>query len=1182
MYLSQIEIFGFKSFATKTRIVFSRGMSAIVGPNGCGKTNVVDALRWVLGEQKSAILRSEVMDNVIFNGTGSRKPLGMAEVTLTIKDNDGILPADYSEVAITRRLYRSGESEYLINNAKCRLKDITDLFMDTGLGSDTYSVIELKMIESILSGKPEERRHLIEEAAGINKFKQRRKEATNKLSNIQDDLLRINDLVAEVGKLVGSLSRQAAKTRRYNKLMERHKELERGLLLIDFKSAKNEADRLASEIKSVALQRDSAVKEIESAENDLKTLQEKQSAAENDYSKSKNIENSINSDISDKDKNIAVEKEKQKSLENEQKRLHSEIDNINFNTQKALSSVGNAKLRLEKIQSEKQENAELITDLRKNRDIAAENVRDAHDEYDELQETSITLQNNLNSMKTTLLKNRNRKENLEIQLDKSYNDIEKINNDAAELEKQKNNLEIQKDKLASTLESAKIKLQEATDKIAALKAEIDNVKSETAATKNNLNSKNSALEFLKNLLYVDDTSKYLLQNASWKQNPGFDTVFLEEAVSVDEKYRVAVEAALGQYAGYFVVPNNAVAKKAISLLQSSGKGKAGFVCRDSVPPCSAPAQKNYNNSQVLGRVSEFVRTDDTLRSFLRITLGDMVITENFASANDVVISGEASRAVALTGEIVSYFGDIRAGGTLKKEGQTVGKQERISALSDEIKMLGDKIKQLNEQYSKLINQLNSINLSSLEQSVKSAEDAFEKNRQNIMQSGYKIDSLKNSIKVYETSSARFQEEIAAIDLETNNLNTEIQEAEKSAEISKENLQVVKNKLGTIESDLKKHEQNLKSAEMNRIRIEASENAIKNDLNRYTANIDNADRRSENLGKQIKDNEKTAAALSISIDKLENELSALKLQYTEAKNKSDQINAVKFDMEEQIKTENGEISMKRKFLDKILENLHSAELKAENTNAKLDGIKSKALENIDLNLDDLTPDKISEIEIPEGIDNARSELASIKDNLLKLGNVNFMALEEYEKQAERLKFYEEQVNDLTESQNTLQETIREINDTAVKRFRETFDVVNNNFQMMFRKLFSPEAESSLALTGSDILDCDIEITARPPGKKPLSIEMLSQGEKTLTAISLLFAIYLVKPSPFCILDEVDAPLDDMNIDRFLNMIRDFSKNTQFMIITHNKKTMTAADTLYGITMQEEGISKTVSVKLTEVE
>lgn len=1172
MYLSKLELIGFKTFAQKTKFTFNEGISSIVGPNGCGKTNVVDAIRWVLGEQKSNVLRSEIMENVIFNGTKARKPLNMAEVALTIENNKNILPIEYSEVTITRRLFRNGDSQYLINNAQCRLRDVIDLFMDTGLGSDSYSVIELKMVEAILSGKPEERRHLFEEAAGVNKYKLRRKEAARKLLNVQQDLNRVNDIVAEVEKQVNSLARQASKTKRYNKLMGRYKDLELHLLYKDFNNYKNVVTDFSNNLEELAAQKQHFETDLEDSHTNLKELEDKLRVIDAKYQNVRDNENAINIIIAQKTKEIAVDEERISSLKKNQIKIATDIQD-NAGSEDAIKNkiteLGNRSIQIaEELENAKNELAN-INELKKDE---FEKVRDLRDEANVANEECLNIQNSINSLKSELNRNKQRKVSLNELIDKNSEDVDKVNSEIENLQKFISELEQSKAELSNNLELAENKLKSEQERQTVLNTELDKKRAELSDKKNDLSGKNAALEFLSSLLEIDDSSKFLFSNKNWNQ--GHEKSILEELVGADDDYRVAVEAALGETAKYFVVNNKQEAFDAVAILKDNHKGKVSFIVRDLIHGADAP--DSINEPGIIGLISEIVRVDDDLRSLLRTLLGKTYLVENFETALSLSEKYSDLSFVTLTGEQLNAKGFIRGGSVLKKEGLSVGKKERVENLKNAINELRADITNLDNDIQSIKADLAGIDLRQINDNIRIISNNINKTEQNISQNNYKIESLDNKIKMLEQNSARYYEEVQTLESEESQRDSEIDDLNQELSRAREELQIRINELQASEKVLSEKELLAKNAELNKVKLESESVSVVKEKDNFNNQLLNFKKRIEQQQIELKHNEELLSGLEKELLLIKDELDDKNEEFTKARTERDYLSEEKKSFEEQILQYTGAINQKRKEFDKFIDKIHQLEIKVSESKTLMNNVKEKAKESFELDIETAELSFEEEIEI----DQAKRELADIKEKLSQLGNVNFMALEEFETASQRMTFYSAQVKDLTVSEKTLQETITEINQTAEQKFLETFEIVRKNFIKLFLTLFSEEGEADIYLAEGDPLECDIEIMAKPPGKKPHSIDMLSGGEKTLTAIALLFAIYLVKPSPFCILDEVDAPLDDANIDKFLNMIKEFSKNTQFLIVTHNKKTMSAASTLYGITMAEEGVSKVVSVKLTK--
>jgi chromosome segregation protein len=1171
MYLSKLELVGFKSFAQKTEFKFTPGLTALVGPNGCGKTNIVDAIRWVLGEQKTSVLRSDLMENVIFNGTQTRKPLGMSEVAMTLQNNRNMLPTEYTEVTVTRRLFRSGESHYLLNNAQCRLRDVVDLFMDTGMGADSYSVIELKMVENILSGRPEERRHLIEEAAGVTKYKARRKEASRKLMQVQQDLLRVYDIVDEVGKQVRSLSRQAAKTKRYNALQQEFTELEIKVLkhkhyflsqhihkeesqISEFRTEKTDKERILAEKNE----------NITRIDQEIESLNEK-------YNEARNNENEINQNLADKNKELAVAQEKISGL-------HDKEKNFNREVQESIESVESIKDKVQELNTElenkvmEQEEISTKTDMLKTlRDEKQAEVHEIREFVNEKNTELINVKNKINSYKAEINRNQSRYENQKRKKDEITNRIGAYEEEMADLERKINTEKNKQDDLANGLESAEKSLTDGQKHQDKLRKDIDALNVRISENRNKLSEKKTSLDFLSSLVDADESSKYLLKADDWK--PASEKILLAEAIGADEEHRAAVDAALGEYGRVFVVDSRQEAAAAFHSLEKRQKGKATFLCRELIEAVPPP-EKQINEDFAIGYLSEIVRTDDALRNAVRAVFKDTLLVDTLENAKKIVDEGICSVAVSLKGELVRKGGMIRGGAKLKKEGLSVGKKERIGKLKKEIEALEKTIAELQDKLNSAKKEISEINIHFLTKQVRDSERSFNENKSNIEKLKYKKESAENTISMQKQNIDRFGEELQEIESENEKIAEQKDALELSIVVLQEEYNDIQSRLDDAENALKNEEEAFRDAEKDKIKTITDIKNLRNEIANLEEQIKNLNLKAENRKREIEKNKEIIASLEQNIKEFQEAIEKLTFQSAEAQNTKEYIKQQLSSVKEQHKQYNEEFTRERLEYDKLVQRIYDREVKISESNVEYKHILETAREKYQFDLEENNFQPEENFNLQE----ANGQVNYLKDKLTAIGNVNFMALEEFDTQNERYEFYNKQVKDLTDSEKTLQETIDEINQTAQEKFLNTFDIVNANFKNLFLKLFGEGAESNLILSEGDPLEANVEIIAKPPGKRPHSIDTISSGEKTLTAIALLFAIYLVKPSPFCILDEVDAPLDDSNIDKFLALIKDFSDKTQFLIVTHNKKTMSAADTLYGITMQETGVSKIVSVRL----
>ncbi|OGU93252.1 MAG: chromosome segregation protein SMC [Ignavibacteria bacterium RIFOXYC2_FULL_35_21] len=1171
MYLSGLEIIGFKSFPHKTNIKFADGLTSIVGPNGCGKTNIVDAIRWVLGEQKSSILRSEIMDNVIFNGTDTRKPIGMAEVSIFIENTKGILPIEYNDVKVTRRLFRNGDSQYLLNNTQCRLRDILDLFMDTGIGADTYSVIELKMVEAILNGKPEERRHLIEEASGVTRYKHQRKEAGRKLTTVESDLLRVYDINQEVQKNVNSLSRQAAKTRRYNKLLEELKNIELNLIYHEYALIKNESSSLEIEFEKIQEDGQKQEHELHLKETEISALKGNLDAVEADYDEALAHESSLINTISGKNKDKAVSEEKIQSLQNAKERILNEIsDSVSLQSElkekieKTNENLLSANKRLDSFAGE-------LNEANEQKEQAQNSVNTSREKFNRANEDLVNLQGKIDSSKDAIERNNSRLVNISESIDSGKNDIEKIESEISEIDSQIITSQSNQIELNQIFESTGNDYKSAQQKKSSLESKLDNTRTELADLKNELNRNQAALEFITGIVDSDETTKFLINTKEWK--PSGEKLLLAEAIGADEQHRIAVDAALGDAVRFFVTDTLSEALSGIEKLKASGKGKASFIVRELIPDVPAPENISANDG-IIGWLSEIVRVDVVLRNALRAILGKTLLIDNIDNALKLIKSGIADTIVTLEGELVRSKGIIRGGAVTKTEGLTVGKKERLANLNKEISNLEKKVETIETQLSEIKSEYDSIDLIAFGEQLRKAEIDKNNNEQFISQLALKKENAENNFKIFENNIRLFNEETTRLTRENESFSNDIRETENRLIILNDELLTLQEELAAAESNLSEKTSALQEAEIKRARLEEEIKALEKEITTFQEQIKSLSEKDIKNHSEIESFDTKSGELkahSISIDA---ELEELQKELDKAQNKREQLHDKILSVQEEIQQQTNYLLMARKQYDKTIEQSHSLDVRLSEFRVRSSSLIQKALEDYNITLEQ------AEFELQEifNIEESKSTITSLKEKLSLLGNVNFMALEEYEEQSQRLQFYTMQIKDLEESKKNLQESIAEINETAVQRFTETFEKIQGNFSHLFKTLFGPEGEAELILGEGDPLDAEISIKAKPPGKKPHSIDMLSGGEKALTAIAMLFSIYLVKPSPFCILDEVDAPLDDTNIDKFINLLREFSNNTQFIIVTHSKRTMEAADYLYGITMQEKGISKIVSVRL----
>ena len=1176
MHLEKLKIFGFKSFAKKTEIKLLPGITAIVGPNGCGKSNVVDAIRWVLGEQKAGTLRSDRMESVIFNGSKNLKALGMSEVSLVIQNSDNVLPIEYSEVVLTRRLFRSGESQYLLNNNPCRLKDINDLLMDTGLAPDAYSVIELSMVEQILSGKPEDRRRIFEEAVGLTKYKQRRKLTFRKLDATEQDLTRLADIIGEVRSKVNSLHRQVRRAQRYQTLSEKLSESEIRVATHSFSQIYDELGPLNEKFEESTRSRESLSSQISFKEAEIETIQTDLIQVEDQLRSSQSKLNETNATIQKREEEILLSRERLKSLAENKTRIYNEIEMLEQRitirkeqleeTQQQKSSTTE---EITKFQQEYEKEKLILDDFDKQINEKKILAREADQAVLELMQSISEQQKNMERLKAQL-------DNLETRnntiIEEKENLLQKIDSDeeaAKELRKTLTNLQARQEGLTETQSELEIQSE-------SLQQEIENLKNDILHKNNQIESVQQRIAFLKDLLesYADypEGVKYLMVNQGTEK--GFQSAFAD-ILKVENEHRKAIEAALGDSAAYLLVSDEQTAYLGVNTLKETKQGVVTFLPVDKL----SPKNKQINLGKepgVIGWANEIIECESKYRAAAQILLGSYLVVEDLSTAQKLTpkIRDHNVQIVTKAGEIIFNWGAIRGG---KKETES----ESLIGRQDQLKKLKEKNEKLYTELEKAENLLKDKEIARVENSrkkadvaqlVKNLQEDITKNQVEISQADYRIQQAKGRI-------SNFDEELKQVSVNMGNIQDQIGEIEPD-------LQQYSEKHAAMNDEVKSHQIEMEEQEQKRTNQADKVNHLNLKIVEITGNersLDQAFEQTENLirehettienrQKDLIDNENQKEQLEGRIDELGETLSgdySVKEKFeTDVETFTEKTKAIR----ENVEKRNKETNILRKEREAVADTLHHAELRISELRIKADNLYRKMADEYDWELkrEKVDPDYDNTVD--------EAEIEKIRERIKRLGPVNLLALKEYEKEKERLDFLETQQEDLITAEQNLKETIEHINKTAQEKFDSLFNEIRLNFIKVFKGFFQNGEADLVIEDNGDPLEANIEIKASPKGKRMESLTLLSGGEKALTAISLLFGIYLVKPSPVCILDEVDAPLDDNNVKRFINALNQFSGSTQFLMVTHNKITMKSAGALYGITMEESGVSKVVSVKL----
>lgn len=1170
MYLSRIELHGFKSFADRTILEFSNGLTAIVGPNGSGKTNIVDAIRWVLGEHKASLLRTDGMSQVIFNGTRTRKPVGMAEVSITIENTKKILPAEFSEVVITRRLFRDGESQYLLNGSVCRRKDIVDMFTDTGMGADAYSVIELKMVEQILEDHSDERRHLFEEAAGIVKYKQRRKETLAKLEATKADIERIIDHITEVRRTVGSLKRQAERAERYQSLMDqlRTYELERHRRtyvqythqLDTLQTRYQQLDTRHSQIAAHLADTESTIEHIN---NDIEQLeQQRQSLYEAEHKTATELA-AVTQRTAVLQERIASTASSIESLVKDVQHRTTRRDHLEEELERSQTALTHVTRELEQLDIER---AELERQLETARTKRAE-LQSQLDEFNEplraLERERQRLELLRIQLRRTADHHHQRVQSLNTQLEQINAAIEQLSSQQADCHQTIAALSATLAEFEQQLASATARRAELETRIEQLRLQRDQLSQHSAQLRAQHALLASILDY--NELEIQPTEDFPLESLT----------LLADLITVSDEWAVALESALRGVQQYAVVESRQEVAAVAAWLHRQGRGKAHIICKELIPHIPSPRPIAHSlNSQWLCQV---VVCDEPIASFIRGIVEGIATCQSIEEADTLFEHDERITAVVdKHGQIRYRTGLVRVGHTLQTEGLSIGRAQRIRSIEQELEQLENQRTAIEQQIRSAVEERDRLAIDALIEQVRTTERALHEHRRTAEQLSLRatqlqreqhqcqaeLNALATELTALAADDAAVDQQLRACDQERTRLDHQQRALSETYRAHQAYVTELEERLGTLAIDT--------------IRQRARGESLQETIARIRAELDALESNQEGtLAEQEQ--------LRFLHTQLESELSAATAEQSAIQAKLDDIQRQRRAVESQLaqyraalNATHQQITTLRAELEQLTTERHQLHLEQERVRLLCTQLLEQVQSTYNCDLASVEP--LFDCSTEE----LNSTIGKLQSQIAALGAINFSALEQYTEERTRLEELEQQYRDLQASEANLRSTIAEINTTASERFLNTFHAIRGHFKELFALLFQGDGEADLIMEGDDPLEARINIIARPRGKRPLTIEMLSGGEKTLTAIALLFSIYMVKPSPFCILDEVDAPLDDANIDRYLKLIRRFSETTQFLLITHNKRTMEAADVLYGVTMEEPGVSKIVSVRLTDPE
>ena len=1170
MKLTQLELAGFKSFVDTTKFSFSKGLTGIVGPNGCGKSNICDAIHWVLGEQNPRRLRGDSMKDVIFKGTRKRTQHSFTEVSITIENDKKILPIEYEDVKITRKFYRDGESDFSINNNSCRLKDILNLFYDTGMGRRAYSLMEQTMIDAILSSNDEERRYLFEEAAGIMKYNKSRRASENKLQSVKNDLLRLEDIIAEVKFQVNSLRKQVGKAKRFQNLKQKINRIQIQLAGIKFFEYQNNLKISQSEFLDIEKKLTIITKDVNKKTKIYNEKNEKLLGIEIKLKDEQKQQKSVEDEINNFEREILLNKQQisnSKSICDENQKRIENIKSQNSDTKKSLSNdTENFKQNQEKLSAlqNKAENSEKILKLLKEKISKNQKELEILDnKLDEFSENKNNLLNENAEIKSRQKLLSEQKKHLKEKICDLENEFQKISNSKNENEKSKKNV----DSELLTFQKKLTKVELDFQNLIKQKNEIFNkIQNKEFSIKSLKNEQNQLIVWEKNFVGYETGTKKLIENFDDK-----NISILGNNLKVDEKYATLIERFLKSILPSAICPENIV-QDALEMLEN----------------------KNLNSNIVISKNQNY-EVKDNLKIENATSLNDIIkiqklkidprIFNNFYIVSDRNVAQKLSdkfqnfdseiKFVTQKGEVFSNFGIIETNWQNENKSGFLSQKNKLKKIQEEIEVEEISLKKLKNNLSETASQKSKISdeINVLHKKADKLKISQEKLKNEIYQFGIQEENLKNLIDENNSEISKIQQNLTKISNRKKEVEEELSAfSQNSNEGSIENQKKIRRNLTTLRSEKNERENALNNIKIEIAKLEKDVFFLSENIKKYKENISQNE---EILSKS----KESIVQQKKSIENLKNVTSDLEKKF---RSKLEILNNFKA---KTIKTENIFHSL-RSELDKFKLELHelnfkkdifaedksNIELKIQETKINAEHIQDDTFSRFHYDLTHDDADDYIDLNLEELV----SESSQNQKKLDNLGPINLAAIDDYDTQKKRLKFLQEQKKDLIESQKNLQEAIKKLNKTAEKMFVKTFQQIKENFEKLFKEIFNGGRGILRIIDDSLPLTSKIEIHASPKGKKISNINLLSTGEKTLTAIALLFSIYLVKPSPFCILDEIDAPLDDSNINRFLLLLNKFSENTQFIIITHNKRTVEAVDYLYGITMEESGVSKIVSV------
>jgi chromosome segregation protein len=1165
--LKTLEIKGFKSFADKTVINFDESVTGIVGPNGCGKSNIVDSIRWVIGEQKISHLRSENLDSLVFNGSKTRSASGLAEVRLTFENTLNLLPTEFSTVTISRKFYKSGESEYRLNDVQCRLKDIQNLFMDTGVSTDSYAIIALDMVDDLIKNKDNSRRKMLEQAAGISIYKTRKKEAKSKLEATEQDLARIEDLLFEINNQLKSLESQAKKAEKYHEIKNEYREVSIELAKaslegfnLSYKDLKEqqekETDRRHQLEATIATQEAALEAEKLHFLEMEKSLQQQQQAF-NELQQAYRLK--------ENERNLAAQriehlKEKLLSLQQFLDRADGQQKGMQESLSFTSQQISEEEQVLAQLQEEYQKFEQAVQKKAAQLEQARQQVEASRQSYQQTQRKQFDAEKTVAVADTSLANLQRALQQLEAEQQHRESQSAQL---CIEREEKEKSLEIKK----TDLDQLQQHQDRTKDQILQTQAILEQLRGELAEESRKLDAKKNEYDLLKNMIDsmegYPESVKYLHNNPEWKAN----VPILSDVLYVNEEYRQALENVLEPYSSYYVVDDLADGLSAIALLDANKKGKANFFLLDQINALTATASPSLEGAIA---ALDVIEVEDRYRNLAAHLLGNVFITDN----QDILKNSQGHIVIEKSGRYVKGKVSLSGGSIGVFEGNKIGRVKNLEKLLLVVKTQGEKVEQLRAAIQVQHNEVIAFNEDLSETALRQTEKEILQLTNEVFALQNKLENIVASQQIGEQRQTEIRSQIEQTLQSVATVRGELSSLTALLQENTQQLQVAEEAFRLGEASYQEASRQFNDFNLGVSRQQNKITSLRQEFDFKNSQLSDLQIQIADSTTQVQDTLKLNEESAIALDEIEKSLTQFLREKEEQEKLLNTADQAYYNLRNQLSEKESSIRLQVKEKEQVEFLLAAIKDKLNDLKLQLAGMKERMSVEFRLDLESILGESRA-TETP--LEELQASVDRMKRRLENLGEVNPTAIVAFTEMKKRYDFILEQKTDLVTAKDSLLKTIEEVELAANQKFQDTFEQVRSHFQKVFKTLFTEDDQCDLVLEDpTNIAESGIDVVAKPKGKRPASLTQLSGGERTLTATALLFAIYLIKPAPFCILDEVDAPLDDANVGKFTNMIRQFSENSQFIIVTHNKMTMNTVDVIYGVTMQEPGVSKLVTV------